>query len=193
MPGLGTPVRGPRRLEISEVIRIVNLIKKVNCQNYALITETASELGEKKTSLMQFIEDNPKLFALIEVEKPKKGLAIKFAYDSAEQNPATDEWIEVKKEEWKNKIKVSEMTYYGCHEFYYLAVDEPKNNSLREHLWRNTPEKIKTLLDAGAIKMQKSGYGGLSDYYSWEGLLLTKESENLIKELGWELVYPPKE
>ena len=180
-------------LTISEIQRIAYLIQKVECQKYSLITDTAKELGVKKTTLMQYIEDNPKLFRLVEVSKPKGGLAISRVYTEAKQNPDTEEWIEVKKEEWANKIKVSKMSYYGCHEFYYLAVDEPKSNSLREHLWRNTPEKIQTLLDAGVIKKQKSGYGGLSDYYSWEGLLLTKEAEDAIKELGWELVYPPKE
>ena len=44
--------------------------------------------------------------------------------------------------------------------------------------------------DAGAIKMEKSGYGGLTDYYNWEGLLLTPDAAEAITKLGWELVYP---
>lgn len=52
----------PSELQISEVYRIVSLIQKVNCSTFALVTETASELGIKKTVLMQYIEDNPKLF-----------------------------------------------------------------------------------------------------------------------------------
>lgn len=181
----------PTDITINEIQRIVNLIQKVECQSYSLITDTAKELGIKKTTLMQYVEDNPKLFRLVEVKKPKGGLAISRVYTEAKQNPETEEWLEVKKEEWGNRIKVFEMTYYGYHEFYYLAVDDPKS-TLREHLWRNTPEKIQTLIDAGVIKTKKSGYGGLSDYYNWEGLLLDKDAEVAIKELGWELVYPEK-
>ena len=56
-----------------------------------------------------------------------------------------------------------------------------------------TPEKIQTLIDAGAIKMEKSGYGGFSDYYyKWEGLLLTPDAAEAITKLGWELVYPQR-
>lgn len=182
-------------LTISEIQRIVNLIQKVDCLNYALITDTAKELGIKKTALMQYIEDNPKLFKLVEVTKKGNvvGLGIHTVYTYPEQNPVTEEWLELKKAEWANKVKVFEMSYYGCHEFYYLAVDNPKNNSLREHLWRNTPEKIQTLLDAGVICEKTTCHGGLGDCSNWEGLLLTTEAESAIKELGWVLVYPEKE
>lgn len=178
-----------------QIKKMVDLIMKVNCQNYALISEVAKEMGMKKTAVMQFVDDNPKLFKLVEVKKGDKvqGLGIRVVYETPEQNPVTEEWLTIKKAEWAMKIKVFEMTYYGCHEFYYLAVDDPKYNSLREHLWRNTPEKIQTLLDAGVICEKTTCYGGLGDCSNWEGLLLTKEAESAIKELGWELVYPEKE
>ena len=178
-----------------QIKKMVDLIMKVNCQNYALISEVAKEMGMKKTAVMQFVDDNPKLFKLVEVKKGDKvqGLGIRVVYETPEQNPVTEEWLTIKKAEWATKIKVFEMTYYGCHEFYYLAVDDSKYNSLREHLWRNTPEKIQTLLDAGVICEKSTCYGGLGDCSNWEGLLLTKEAESAIKELGWELVYPEKE
>lgn len=168
---------------------------KVNCQNYALISEVAKEMGMKKTAVMQFIDDNPKLFKLVEVTKKGNvvGLGIHTVYTDPAENPVTEEWLDKKKEEWANKIKVSEMSYYGVHEFYFLAVDEPRTNSLRENLWRNTPEKIQTLLDAGVICEKTTCYGGLGDCSNWEGLLLTTDAEAAIKELGWELVYPKKD
>lgn len=98
----------------------------------------------------------------------------------------TEEWLAVKKKEWENKIQVFEQSYYGQHEFWYLAVDDEKG---RKNLWRNTPEKIQTLIDAGVIEMKTSGYGGFSDYYKWEGLLLTPDAAEAITDLGWELVY----
>ena len=194
-PGLGkaTPLWKPLELQISEIHRIVSLIQKVNCSTFALISETASELGIKKTALMQYIEDHPKLFNIIEATSTSAkgvvktlGLAIRKVYLTPEENPVTDEWLAVKKKEWEKKIYVFEQSYYGQHEFWYLAADDERG---RKNLWRNTPEKIQTLIDAGAIKMEKSGYGGFGDYHNWEGLLLTPDAKEAITKLGWELIY----
>ena len=54
-------------IQITEIHRIVSLIQKVNCSTFALISETASELGIKKTALMQYIEDHPKNFSIQEI------------------------------------------------------------------------------------------------------------------------------
>ena len=194
-PGLGkaTPLLKPLELQISEIHRIVSLIQKVNCSTFALISETASELGIKKTALMQYIEDHPKNFSIQEITstsakgvKKTLGLGIKKVYLAPEENPLTEEWLAIKKKEWEKKLQVFEQTYYGQHEFWYLAADDERG---RKNLWRNTPEKIQTLIDAGAIKMKKSGYGGFSDYYNWEGLLLTPDAAEAITKLGWELIY----
>ena len=181
------------KLQITEIHRIVSLIQKVNCSTFALISETASELGIKKTALMQYIEDHPKLFDVIEAtSKSTKGvvktlgLAIRKVYLTAEENPVTEEWLAVKKKEWEKKNYVFEQSYYGQHEFWFLAVDD---NSKRRNLWRNTPEKIQTLIDAGAIEMKTTGYGGFGDYHKWEGLLLTPDAKEAITKLGWELIY----
>ena len=71
-------------LQITEIHRIVSLIQKVNCSTFALISETA---------LMQFIEDNPKLFDIIEATstsakgvKKTLGLGIRKVYLTAEEN-----------------------------------------------------------------------------------------------------------
>ena len=180
-------------MEINEILRIVNLLQKVDCTSYALITDVAKEMGIKKTALMQYIEDHPKLFDIIEATSKSArgvvktlGLAIRKVYVTPEENPVTEEWLDVKKKEWENKIQVFGMTYYGLNEFWYLAADDERG---RKNLWRNTPEKIQTLIDAGAIKMKKSGYGGFSDYYNWEGLLLTPDAAEAITKLGWELIY----
>lgn len=184
----------PLELQITEIHRIVSLIQKVNCSTFALISETASELGVKKTALMQFIEDNPKNFKIEEITitsakgvKKTLGLGIRKVYLTAEENPVTDEWLAVKKKEWENKIQVFEQLYYDQHEFWYLEVDDGKE---RRNLWRNTPEKIQTLIDAGVIKMEKTCYGGFSDCYNWEGLVLTPDAKEAITKLGWELIYP---
>ena len=180
-------------MEINEILRIVNLLQKVDCTSYALITDVAKEMGIKKTALMQYIEDHPKLFDIIEATSKSArgvvktlGLAIRKVYVTPEENPVTEEWLAVKKKEWEKKIQVFGMTYYGLNEFWYLAVDDERG---RKNLWRNTPEKIQSLIDAGAIKTEKTCYGGFSDCYNWEGLLLTPDAEEAITKLGWELIY----
>lgn len=186
----------PSELQISEVHRIVSLIQRVNCSTFALVTETASELGIKKTALMQYIEDNPKHFDITKVTiKSAKGvvkslgLAIRKVYLTPEENPDTEEWLEIQKKVWEKKIQVSGLYYYGILEFHYITADDPKD---RKSLYRNTPEKIQTLVDAGLIKKVSTCYGGIGDCYDWEGYKLDIKSTEAIKEAGWELVYPEK-
>lgn len=193
-PGLGkaTPDWTSTRIkvmDINEIQRIVNLIQRVDCLNYALITDTAKELGVKKTALMQYIEDNPKLFKLVEVTKKGNivGLGINTVYTDPVNNPVTEEWLTKKKEEWEKKIQVFGQYYYGVLEFHYIAADDVKD---RKSLYRNTPEKIQSLIDDGLIKKVTTCYGGIGDCYNWEGYKLDIESTNAIKAAGWELVYP---
>ena len=175
-------------MEIKEIIRITELVKKVNCQNYALISEVAKEMGVKKTMLMQFIVDNPGLFKLVE---QKKGLAMKEVYTDAALNPETDEWVEVQKKVWEKKIHVFEMTYYDCHEFYFVDVDRDYDKR-RYHLWRNTAEKVKELEDAGLIKKTTTCYGGFGDCRKWEGYIVNEGIIEKIRDAGWEVEMPEK-
>ena len=65
------------KLQITEIHRIVSLIQKVNCSTFALISETASELGFKKTALMQYIADHTKLFDVIEATSKENKSGVK--------------------------------------------------------------------------------------------------------------------
>lgn len=184
-------------ITISEVIRITNLIKKVNCTSYAIVSEVAKEMGVKKTAFMQFIEDNYKLFKVVpyiggitsDSKAKNYGLVIKEVYNTAENNPATDEWLEVKKKEWEKKLHVSAKYYYNSLEFYYIAVDNAVNDSCRYNEYRNTPKKIKELEDAGILKLTTCGYGGLSDYYKMEAYRVTEEGLEKLAAAGWTTDY----
>lgn len=175
-------------MEISEIKRIVELIKKVNCENLALISEVAKEMGVKKTALMQFIEDNPKLFKLGEKTKRTKntqttlGLGIFTAYLSAEENPTTEEWMEKMRKAWDKKIHVGEQTYYGYHEYWLIPEDDADG---KEGKYRNTPEKIKFLEEKGIIKKVSGGYGGFSDYYRTEYYPYNDEVQKALEDIGW--------
>lgn len=168
---------------IAGIKKIVELIQKVDCTKHAMITDTAKEMGVKKTALMEFINNNPKLFDLVEVGKKGKtiGLGISRVYLSAEENPKTEEWLEKKKAEWEKKIHIGERTYYGCHEYWLI----PEDILCKESEYRNTPEKIKELADAGVIKKVMRCYGGLSDCYNEEVYLFNDEVKKAIEDYGW--------
>jgi len=172
-------------MEISEIHRIVNLLQKVDCTGYALIADVAREMGIKKTALMQYIEDNPKLFKLVEVTKKGKsaGLGIRTVYLTAEQNPETEEWLNLQKDLWKKKIHISSQYYYGCLEFHHIAVD---NSDGKRNLYRNTPEKIQELEKAGLITKSECWYGGLSDCYKIETYKVNSDVIKKIEEAGWK-------
>ena len=175
-------------MEINEVKRIVNLVKKVNCENWAVVTEVAKEMGVKKTVLMQFIEDNPKLFKVVpyigsitsNAKAKNLGLVIKTVYNSAEENPETEEWIEAQKKAWVRKIHIGERTYYGCHEYWLIPEDDGK-----EGKYRNTPEKIEELVNAGVIKKITTCYGGWGDASYETVFAFNDDVKKAIEDYGW--------
>ena len=173
-------------MEISEVKRIVELVKKVNCECIALVSEVAKEMGVKKTILMQFIEDNPKLFKLGEKVKRTKntqttlGLGVMTAYLSADENPDTEEWLEKMRKAWEKKIHVGELTYYGCHEYWLISEDGGK-----EGKYRNTPEKIEELVNAGIINKKRICHGGWGDSSYEEIFIFNDEVKKAIEDYGW--------
>lgn len=183
-----------REFEIGEIKRIVNLIQHVDCTNYALVTDVAKEMAAKKTELMQFIEDNPKLFSVYRIDRHAKnvtktlGLGIGKVYLTANENPDTEEWLNDKISEWDKKIHVGEMTYYGQHEYYYIPEDDPTSDMpayAKQGKYRNTPEKIKELVNAGILKKSTAGYGGLGDYHEAQAYLYNAEVGKALKDYGW--------
>lgn len=183
-------------MEINEVIRIVNLLRKVNCTKYALIADVAKEMGVKKTALMQFIVDNPKLFKTDEIYKRQgntqkcMGLAIREIYRTAEENPATEEWLDAKKKEWDKKIHIGERSYYGCHEYWLIPVDSPE---YKEGDYRNTQEKIQELVDAGVIKKKRACYGAWGDATYEEVFVFDDDVKKAIEDYGWTTDFPEAE
>ena len=175
-------------MEFNEVKRIVNLVKEVNCENWATISEVAKEMGVKKTAVMQFINDNPKLFKVVpyiggitsNAKAKNLGLVIKTVYNSAEENPETEEWLEVRKKEWEKRIHIGERTYYGCHEYWLIAEDGGK-----EGKYRNTPEKVQELADAGVIIKVGRCYGSWGDARHEEVFIFNDEVRKAIEDYGW--------
>ena len=178
-------------MEISEILRIVNLLQKVDCANHALIADVAKEMGIKKTALMQFIEDNPKNFSVQEITitsakgvKKTLGLGIRKVYLTPEENPETEEWLAKQKADWEKKLHVDEQTYYGQHEFWCFP-EEYEQNSRRYHLWRNTPEKFQELVEKGILKKTTQWYGGLGDSHQRDVYLCNDDILQKLADAGW--------
>ncbi len=177
---------------LHEIIHIVSLLKKVNCENYALVSEVAKEMGVKKTNLMQFIDDNPKLFKVVPYiggitsnQKSKNyGLVIKAVFLTPEENPETEEWLAKQKALWEKKLHVDEQLYYSQHEFWCFP-EEYDQDSKRYHLWRNTPEKFKELEEMGILKKTTQWYGGLSDSYKRDVYLCNDDILQKLTDAGW--------
>lgn len=180
-------------MEIKEIKRRFELLKKVNNENYCLVAELAKELKTSKTDLMQFIEDNDKLFSLGIIEKNisnKKtkslGLGIRGVYINPDENPATDEWLAKKIEENKNYIYISEISYYDRIEGYFISMDSEISSNNREHLWRNTQEKVKKLLEQGIVGKHTFCIGSMSDcYHHTFDYALLRDWEEKLKANGW--------
>lgn len=177
-------------MNIEEIKRRTDLLKKVNNENYCLISELAREMKTSKTDLMQFIEDNSKLFSCKPIEKRTSknlGLAITDVYLNAYENPATEEWLEKKINDYQNYIYVNEIDYYGSIQGYYIVIDTEKESNNREYLWRNTQEKLNRLVKQGLVCKHTFCVGGIGDCYNrvCEYALL-HDWENKLKENGWE-------
>jgi hypothetical protein len=61
-------------MDIQEIKRRFELLKMANNERYCLLSELAKELKVRKTDLMQFVIDNPKLFRKGSVEKKGKNM-----------------------------------------------------------------------------------------------------------------------
>ena len=161
-------------MKISEIKCIFELLMKVNCTSYVLVSELADEMGMKKTDLMRYIDANPDLFTTV---KKGEGLAIEQVFESAEQKPYTDAWVKSKKKEWKSRIHVRYITntrFGPPTTDIYIEVDTNEDGH-RYAEWRNTPEKIESLIQTGLIK-QANCYP-------------TSEEVHAIKEAGYTLVF----
>lgn len=180
-------------MEIQEIKRRFDLLRKVNNDNYCLISELAKELKISKTDLMQFIEDNRNLFSLVALKKHMKngtikniGTALREVYLNVDENPKTDEWLKKQIEQYKNYIYVSEINYYGSIQGYYVDVDN-ENCKNRENLWRNTKEKIDKLIEQNIVSEYTFCIGGYNDCYNrFCKFALLGDWENKLLKNGWK-------
>lgn len=162
------------------------LLKLINNEKWCYAHELAKELSVKKTELMSFIVENPKLFnTSTKLNNKDTKLIITNIYLNASENPGTEEWLEQQKIKYKNYIQVSYIDYYGHIEGYF--IDPDKEGPLHENEWRNTQEKIDLLVKQNIVKKYTFVVGGLSDvYYRTYDYALIDNWQEKLKKNGWE-------
>lgn len=162
-------------MDIVEIKRRVDLLKMANNKKYCLISELAKELKVRKTDLMQFILDNPKLFHTdnqwtykvmprsqkITTDK-NLGLGVEEVYLSPEDNFRTEEWLQKQVIDKAKYIHVSEFNYYGV-QGYFIEIDKEGDSMYREWIWRNTESKVKEIKSLGVLYMDTFYSGGFGD------------------------------
>lgn len=168
-------------MDILEIKKRFELLKHIYSRTYCDVPALARELGVKKTNLMDFIEQNPKLF---DVEDGKKGLIIRDVFLKPEDNRKTEEWLKKKIEDNKMYIHIDEIDNYGRVVGYHILCDKQSNS--HEDLWRNTEEKIKVIQALGVTESKTFYFGWIGD--SMQFNVKYYISEEGIKELekhGW--------
>lgn len=176
-------------ITIAAVVRIVRLLKTANNEGYAYVSETAREMGVRKTDLTEYILDNPKLFV---TGNESKGMVIRKAYERAEQNPANEEWLNATLTAWDKRLYVKQWNCYGQLEENYVNEDKTSYDTpektpydMKPWLWRNTGDKMKAFIESGHHH-QGTGSTGTFSGTVLPYCLNIDEMKALVDE-GWRL------
>lgn len=172
-------------ITIDSVYKKFNLLIKANCSDYASIAELSKELKVLKTELMEFIENNEKLFNTI--QNKKLGLCIKNVYLNIDDNPNTEEWLDKMKHKYEKHIIVTDIDNCGSHAGYAIIEDKENLCQNKEYLWRNTKSKIYYLYDQHLIMNMPVVLGsGYSSYaMNIDNVIICGDWQKKLKDLGW--------
>lgn len=194
-------------MDINIIKSTIDLLKKTNASNYVTIVELARELKTQKTKVMQFLEENSKLFILSHRWAPKQktvvkqfqgvkykhkiqvrgrdlGTCIEEVFLTADQNYLNDEWVEKMRVEKAKYLYIKEADNYGYIEGYYFDLDTERDTKYRYYLWRNTKNKLDSISEFTSPSVfTVGGFGDSSRYKKQYGITL--ENINKLKEKGW--------
>ena len=142
------------------------------------ISNLANELRIKTTELMKFIVENDKHFVLYQNDK---GTYISQIYLDLRYKPGSDEFVECRKEKYKNTLFLDTYSYPYTRDvvFHRLRVDEKDEE--RGNEWRNTIEKIEKVKDFLAETYVTNG-----DYLDKYSDYIPKDEIELLISQGWE-------
>lgn len=168
-------------INILDVKKRFDLLKRIYGRTYCDALKLAKALGVKRTDLMDFIEQNPKLF---NVGNGNKGLIIRDVFLKPEENYRTEEWLKKKIEDNRMYIHIDEIGNYGRIVGYGIVCDEPGNT--HKDLWRNTKEKIDQIQKLGVIKFKEYNLRYLGNSYEYKSDYdISEEGIKVLEEHGW--------
>ena len=135
-------------MEIKEIKEKFRLLQTITGKQHVHVATLAKECKVKQTDLMLFIENNPKLFSGAQYELKRKpiGFHLTAVYESPEENPTTQEWVDKQRNEKSKYVYVKEYDNYGRISGYYIQVDKEGDDRLRSFLWRNTADKLNVIV-----------------------------------------------
>ena len=165
------------KLTLKEVKDCFELYK-VAFSRKPYISNLANELRVKTTELTKFIIEHIKHFVLY---KNDKGVYITKVYLELIDKPGSDEFVEYRKEKYKNTLFLATYSYPYVSEvvFHRLILDEEDEE--RSNEWRNTPEKIEKVKNFLAETYVANG-----DYMDKYSDYIPKDKIELLISQGWE-------
>ena len=179
-------------IDIKNVARIFGLLQKVNNSGSVYVSELAKEMNVKKTALMAFILDNPRLF---KSSSDKKGATLRKVYLSPAENPYDKAFLENIKATWSKWLYVLQWDCYGKKEEYYLPDESGTRDNYKYDysypydrqvwLWRNTREKMEKVKESGHFH-KGTGSTGMWSGTSIPYCVSIEEMKALIDD-GWHL------
>lgn len=168
-------------MEITETKKRFELLKRIYGKTYCSVPDLARELKARKTDLMDFIEQNPKLFR---VEDKQKGVIILDVFLKPEDNYTTEEWLEKQIKDNERYIHISEVDDYGKIVGYYINLDA--SGSRNYNLWRNTKEKIEFIQTLGLVYPKTFYLGFFGDSYHFKvDCCIPEENIKKLEDMGW--------
>ena len=129
---------------------------------------------------MKFIVDNDKHFILYQKDK---GTYISEIYLELKDIPGSDEFVEYRKEKYKDTIFLDTYSYPYTDNVAFHQIIEDKKDNERSNEWRNTPDKfqkVKDFISNNRVSIGMKLYR-FNDYIS-------KENIELLISQGWEFI-----
>lgn len=148
-------------MDIKEIKRRFEAFKNLYGVVYCPVALLADELGVRRSDLMLFIMENPKLFRLDDSKREHvwddfgsravSGIAICEVFADVRFNPDTEEFVDEKRKENERVVFV-----YGSGSEWYMYLDYLFDESTRMAMWKNTREKMAEIEKLGILEAGES-------------------------------------
>ena len=174
-------------LKLEEVYRTLSALWTM--REPTTIQAVAKNLGVNRIDFFYFVTDANKYHFKIRCNKA--GVPQILAYYRNElENKDNPDWLPYMKEKYAKLIFLCDVNNYGRIEGWALELDSKCEEG---YGWRNTEEKIKSIVDAGLLKETTFCLGGFGDGWNETHLgFRPEEKDEVVKKLeaaGWTVEF----